>query len=295
MSNLHEKAVLVKLTSHKPTLLRRSDDKTAQLQQVTDDKGAAAYVKLFSFKTPVQEALARHRDVIRLHQRLTLPYEDRGPRLLPNARYLDYTTQMRAAMDRVAEWFDQHRAHYPTYVGADCASRGWKVQPDEYPTIEQFEAALSHDLEFTPMPQLTHFLFDLSPADRASFEQRQQLVVERAIEDALRRVCKPLDALLDKLQTYAAQPGQRFKDTLLVNLTKGISDMDALLLQDVPPSVRASVDGLSATIHALLVDPAALRESAEIRAAFTNQLASTRRILTAATPTTPTLDTLVLA
>ena len=113
MSNLHEKAVLVKLTSHKPTLMRRADDKTAQLQQLTDDKAAAAYVKLFKFRTPVQEVLSRHREVIRLHQRLTLPYEDRGPRLLPNARYLDYTTQMRTAMDSVAEWFDQHRALPP--------------------------------------------------------------------------------------------------------------------------------------------------------------------------------------
>lgn len=289
MSNLHEKAVLVKLTSHKPTLMRRADDKTAQLQQLTDDKAAAAYVKLFKFRTPVQEVLSRHREVIRLHQRLTLPYEDRGPRLLPNARYLDYTTQMRTAMDSVAEWFDQHRAHYATYVGADCAARGWRVQPDEYPTIEQFEDALSHDLEFTPMPQLTHFLFDLSPADRAAFEQRQSAVADRAVDDALDRVRKPLDALLGKLQTYAGQPGQRFSPALLRNLTSGISDMDALLLQDVPPALRAQLDSLTTTLNALLLDHTVLHDSGWMRADLTDQLHDARAVLTSTTTATRTV------
>ena len=71
--NLCEKALLVKLTSHKPTLFKRQDAQTEQLQQLADDKAAAAYVKLFKFRTPVHEALSLHRDVVRLHHRMTLP------------------------------------------------------------------------------------------------------------------------------------------------------------------------------------------------------------------------------
>ena len=35
--NLYEKAMLVKLTSHKPTLFKRQDAQTEQLQQLSED------------------------------------------------------------------------------------------------------------------------------------------------------------------------------------------------------------------------------------------------------------------
>lgn len=263
--NLCEKALLVKLTSHKPTLFKRQDAQTEQLQQMADDKAAAAYVKLFKFRTPVHEALSRHRDVVRLHQRMTLPYEDRGPRLLPNAQYLAYTQAMRTAMDSVAEWFDAHRLHYATYVGADCAARGWKVQPDQYPTIEQFEQALGHELEFLPMPQLTHFLFDLSPEDRAAFAARQESVAAAATTDALDRVRKPLDSLLARLQTYTGQPGQRFHGSLLTNITDGLDDCERLLLQDLPPRVADQFHALRVAVSTLTTNLDLLRDNSTAR------------------------------
>ncbi len=263
--NLCEKALLVKLTSHKPTLFKRQEAQTEQLQQLSEDKAAAAYVKLFKFRTPVHDALAKHRDVVRLHHRLTLPYEDRGPRLLPNAQYLTYTQAMREAMDTVSQWFDQHRLHYPTYVGADCAARGWKVQPNEYPTIEQFEAALSHDIEFLPMPQLSHFLFDLSSEDRATFAARQEAVAATAAADALDRVRKPLDSLLARLQTYTGQPGQRFHGSLLTNITDGLDDCERLLLQDLPPHVADQFHALRVAVSTLTTNLDLLRDNSTAR------------------------------
>lgn len=267
--NLYEKAMLVKLTSHKPTLFKRQDAQTEQLQQLSEDKAAAAYVKLFKFKTPVQEAMNRHREVIRLHHRLTLPYDDRGPRLLPNAQYLAYTQAVRGAMDAIAEWFDQHRDHYATYVGADCAARGWKVQPDQYPTIVQFEQALSHDVEFLPMPHLTHFLFDLSPEDRAAFEARQAAIAVTAANDALDRVRKPLDILLSRLQSYAGQPGQRFHGSLLTNVTSGLEDCERLMVQDLPTSLQLTFSNLRVAFSTLTSNLDLLRESGPARETVT--------------------------
>jgi len=283
---LATKAMLVKLTAHKAGLTRRDDDKTDQLQQT--DKAALGYVQLFKFKTPVHELTALHRAVGQLHRRLTLPYEDRGARLLPNTQYFAYTAAMREAMGAVTNWFDQHRAHYATYVGADCAARGWTVQPDQYPTIEEFEEAFSFDLDFTPLPQLSHFLFDLSPADCAAFEARQAAIAEAAVTDALDRVRKPIDVLLTRLQTYTGQPGQKFVTSLLTNVADGITDMEKLLLQDVPPSFRATLDQLRTTMTAFAVDADALRESQWQRDQLIDQLTTATEALS--TATTPTAD-----
>ena len=283
---LASKAMLVKLTAHKAGLTRRDDDKTDQLQQT--DKAALGYVQLFKFKTPVHELSALHRAVGQLHRRLTLPYEDRGARLLPNTQYFAYTAAMREAMGAVTNWFDQHRTHYATYVGADCAARGWTVQPDQYPTIDTFEAAFSFDLDFTPLPQLSHFLFDLSPADCAAFEARQTAVAEAAVTDALDRVRKPIDVLLNRLQTYTGQPGQKFVTSLLTNVADGITDMEKLLLQDVPPSFRATLDQLRTTMTAFAVDADVLRESQWQRTQLIDQLTTATEALSAAP--TPTAD-----
>jgi len=281
MPHLYEKAVLVKLTSHRPTLLYRDPAKTEQLQQVTGDTATAAYVRLFKSRTPVTQVISLHGEVGRLHQRLTLPYEDRHARLLANVNYLTYSQRMRSAMDAVAEWFDQHRAKYPAYVAADCAERFQgnrdkeQERLKEYPSVETFEAALSHDLEFMPMPQLTHFLFDLTDEDRQAFEARQVSVVERAVTDALDRVRKPLDHLLARLSTYAKGPGQKFHTTLLTNVTDGISDMDQLLLQDVPPALRSQLDTLAATLTHLATDMDLLRDNAQIRTVLAGQVTQT--------------------
>jgi hypothetical protein len=283
---LASKAMLVKLTAHKAGLTRRDDDKTDQLQQT--DKAALGYVQLFKFKTPVHELTSLHRAVGQLHRRLTLPYEDRGARLLPNTQYFAYTAAMREAMGAVTNWFDQHRVHYATYVGADCAARGWTVQPDQYPTIDEFEEAFSFDLDFTPLPQLSHFLFDLSPADCAAFEARQTAVAEAAVTDALDRVRKPIDVLLTRLQTYTGQPGQKFVTSLLTNVADGITDMEKLLLQDVPPSFRATLDQLRTTMTAFAVDADALRESQWQRDQLIDQLTTATEALS--TATTPTAD-----
>lgn len=283
---LASKAMLVKLTAHKAGLTRRDDDKTDQLQQT--DKAALGYVQLFKFKTPVHELSALHRAVGQLHRRLTLPYEDRGARLLPNTQYFAYTAAMREAMGAVTNWFDQHRTHYATYVGADCAARGWTVQPDQYPTIDTFEAAFSFDLDFTPLPQLSHFLFDLSPADCAAFEARQTAIAEAAVTDALDRVRKPIDILLNRLQTYTGQPGQKFVTSLLTNVADGITDMEKLLLQDVPPSFRATLDQLRTTMTAFAVDADVLRESQWQRTQLIDQLTTATEALSAAP--TPTAD-----
>lgn len=285
---LATKAMLVKLTAHKAGLTRRDDDKTDQLQQT--DKAALGYVQLFKFKTPVHELTSLHRAVGQLHRRLTLPYEDRGSRLLPNTQYFAYTAAMREAMGAVTAWFDQHRAHYATYVGADCAARGWTVQPDKYPTIEAFEEAFSFDLDFTPLPQLSHFLFDLSPADCAAFEARQTAIAEAAVTDALDRVRKPIDVLLNRLQTYTGQPGQKFVTSLLTNVADGITDMEKLLLQDVPPSFRATLDQLRTTMTAFAVDADVLRESQWQRNQLIDQLTSATDALSTATTPAATAD-----
>mgnify|MGYP006280456643 CR=1 FL=1 len=288
---LASKAMLVKLTAHKAGLTRRDDDKTDQLQQT--DKAALGYVQLFKFKTPVHELTSLHRAVGQLHRRLTLPYEDRGARLLPNAQYFAYTAAMREAMGAVTNWFDQHRVHYATYVGADCAARGWTVQPDQYPTIEDFEEAFSFDLDFTPLPQLSHFLFDLSPADCAAFEARQTAVAEAAVTDALDRVRKPIDVLLTRLQTYTGQPGQKFVTSLLTNVADGITDMEKLLLQDVPPSFRATLDQLRTTMTAFAVDADVLRESQWQRNQLIDQLTSATDALATATTEAVAVDEII--
>lgn len=286
---LASKAMLVKLTAHKAGLTRRDDASTDELQR--RDRAALGYVQLFKFKTPVHELTALHRAVGQLHRRLTLPYEDRGARLLPNTQYFAYTAAMREAMGAVTAWFDQHRAHYRDYVIADCIARTTlnrkeQVDPTEYPTIEEFEEAFSFDLDFTPLPQLSHFLFDLSPADCAAFEARQAAVAEAAVADALDRVRKPIDVLLTRLQTYTGQPGQKFVTSLLTNVADGITDMEKLLLQDVPPSFRATLDQLRTTMIAFAVDADVLRESQWQRDQLIDQLTTaTEALSTAPTPT----------
>ena len=75
--------------------------------------------------------------------------------------------------------------------------------------------------------------------------------------------------------------------SLLTNVADGITDMEKLLLQDVPPSFRATLDQLRTTMTAFAVDADILRESQWQRDQLIDQLTTATEALSTA-PTAPT-------
>lgn len=162
------RAMLVQL--HVSTWAARKFDKgaTSQVnkQNAASDK-AGRYNKHLLAGAKEHEALISACEAARdVHYSQTLPWTDKGSRLLPTANFMSYTTAMRkifAVMDdRLAEFVDA----YPALVNAaeqQHTALGRLFNRAEYPKAQDIKRRFSWTLDFDKVPD-GDFRVDL-PAD----------------------------------------------------------------------------------------------------------------------------------
>ena len=124
LTTLADKAMLVKLTMRKANLTRRDQVAEALIQQTLDDASLIVNSKLFRDKmNPINKVMSAASEVYTYHKEHTLPYIDKGPRILPNAEYFDYTSEMRNRINHVDSLLSQYLPRYDDFVQLDIQYR----------------------------------------------------------------------------------------------------------------------------------------------------------------------------
>ena len=241
-TKLSDKAMLVKLTTRRASLTKRDAYLTATLQAQENDKSLTVLTKLFKeTASPIREIMATYNEVYQYHKTNTLPYVDGGPRLLPSERYMDYTQEMKHRIAKADKLLDTHIPDYNQLVMDDVNYRNSstitgraRASVNDYPTAEEFERSMSIDLRFQPMPNESHFLFDLSEDDLASFRRSEEDAAALANADTIQRMLKPTKALVDRLAEYRGEKGERFHNSLVENVIEGCKLARQLALSPSP-------------------------------------------------------------
>jgi hypothetical protein len=241
-TKLSDKAMLVKLTTRRASLTKRDAYLTATLQAQENDKSLTVLTKLFKeTASPIREIMAAYNEVYQYHKTNTLPYVDGGPRLLPSERYMDYTQEMKHRIAKADKLLDTHIPDYNQLVMDDVNYRNSstitgraRASVNDYPTAEEFERSMSIDLRFQPMPNESHFLFDLSEDDLASFRRSEEDAAALANADTIQRMLKPTKALVDRLAEYRGEKGERFHNSLVENVIEGCKLARQLALSPSP-------------------------------------------------------------
>lgn len=269
ITKLSEKAMLVKLTMRRANLTKRDQTAEAVIQQQLDDTSLIVNSKLFRDKNnPVNKIMTAASEVYTYHKTHTLPWADKGPRVLPNGQYMEYTQEMRSKISHVDAMIKNHLPNYDTYVQLDIAYRSKsptaRAKVEDYPTAEQFEAKMGFDLRFMPMPDQRHFLFDLSPDDEAAFAASMEDTAAMIKEDTVKRMLTPLQKLVEKLNTPIGADGHIFRDSAIENIVEGIELARKLTLDD-SPEIKALTDSLNKEISMYADKVDWLRDSPVVR------------------------------
>jgi hypothetical protein len=271
ISKLSDKAVLVKLTLRRAALTRRDEGLTATLQAQENDKSLTVLTKLFRNKeSAISQIMAKYGEVYAYHKKHTLPYVDAGPRILPNEMYFEYTQEMKHRIASVDSLLDTYMPMYDQLVLDDVAYRNsgsaaGRASVDEYPTAENFRLSMSAELRFQPMPDASHFLFDLSEDDVASFKRAEEEAAAAANSDAINRMLKPMAALVTKLKDYQGGQKERFHNSLIDNVIEGC-DMAKRLAINPTPELLAEIEGIKSLAGSILDTVEVVKGSANARA-----------------------------
>jgi hypothetical protein len=241
------------------------------LQAQENDKSLTVLTKLFRNKeSAINQIMAKYGEVYAYHKKHTLPYVDAGPRILPNDMYFEYTQEMKHRIASVDVLLDTYMPMYDQLVLDDVAYRNsgsaaGRASVDEYPTAENFRLSMSAELRFQPMPDASHFLFDLSEDDVASFKRAEEEAAAAANSDAINRMLKPMAALVTKLKDYQGGQKERFHNSLIDNVIEGC-DMAKRLAINPTPELLAEIEGIKSLAGSILDTVEVVKGSANARA-----------------------------
>jgi hypothetical protein len=283
VKTLNTKAMTVRLITRKPTTSRKDEEAEKVAQAALGDFGINASTKLFKDNAnPVRHLLNEASAVYQYHKQHTLPYVDRGPRLLPVVMYEEYRDSMRALVNDVQNKLAAVMPHYDAYVQQDVDFRNGstttgRAKVSDYPTAEQFKTAFGLDFTFAPLPDNSHWLFDIDEEDKIALEVQKMDVYHTCLADLHSRIMTPLEELIDVLKVQPGTDevtGKRvgiFRDTKVTNLTDALANVKALSLGD--EGVTAACDLLGAALPRQITENIdVLRESPVVRSAAARKL-----------------------
>ncbi len=196
-------------------------------EQVNTNAGAvrdAAQTKknLFagtSLRKDIEKLAAR----VRLyHNQHTLPWADKGERLLPTKLFMDYKTTMNAFEQTFDTLCNNFYVEYPRLVQEAQVNLGSMYKADDYPPLEDVRLKFGFKKTVKPVPEAGDFRLDV-PADDlrelvVTFEEQQQEKLAEAVREPWERLHAELSAISKKLTDVEGDDSKkRYHDSLISN------------------------------------------------------------------------------
>lgn len=217
-------SVLVELNISVWTANKLDRDTTNKL---TADNGAAADAA--QVRKNLMSGSSRRKDIAdyaagcRLwHNSRTLPWADRGARLLPTSLFMDYKQEANARRDRFQTLVDTMLQEYEhILVPKAMNSLGDLFNPADYPNIAEVREKFGFRLVFSPVPDAGDFRLDIPKQEldemRAEYDTNFTSRIEEAMRTPWEQLHKMLGSMSDKLTEVEGEDKRRWHDTFLTN------------------------------------------------------------------------------
>ena len=251
-------------------------------EQVNNDAGAvhgAAQTKKNLFAgTSMRKDIEKYAARARLyHHQHTLPWADKGERLLPTALFMDY----KQTMDTYAQTFEvmcqNFFTAYPTLVQQAQINLGAMYKADDYPPIEEVREKFGFRRAVNPLPEAGDFRLDVGIADLEEIKQEYTRKFDERLAEAMQapwdRLHKILSDMSGKLTDETDANGEivkkRYHDTLITNAQE-LCELLTKLNVTKDPKLEEARKSLELTM--LGADIESVKESPEVRSDLKNRV-----------------------
>jgi hypothetical protein len=229
--------------------------------------GAAKVHKNLMAGTSLRRDIANFAAICRAwHNDQTLPWADRGGRLLPTSLFLDYKKQANEFRDKFNSMVDEFIDKYPALVQTAQNYMGNLFNPNDYPSADTVRNAFDFRLVFSPVPEAGDFRLNVSADDLAELAEQYESNFSSRMADAMKepwdRLHKLLTNMSDKL-TDKDGKDKRYHDALVDNAVSLCGMLTHLNVTNDPKLEEARRQLESALVGANMD---MIRESAATRA-----------------------------
>ena len=268
-------AVLVEMNISVWTANKVDKAATSKINADNNASANAAQVrKNLMAGTSMRKNIADYAAACRMwHNTRTLPWADKGARLLATSLFLDYKGE---ANERKAEFDAQVSGFltaYPSLVHAASTSLGGFFDPADYPDVEEVREKFGFRMVFAPVPASGDFRLDIGEQDLNSLREQYDEAFHTRLADAMRepwdRLHKLVTGMSEKLTDGDGDDKKRYHDTLVTNAQQMCSLLTHLNVTKDPMLEKARRD-LELTM--LGADIEGIKESADVRKGMKDKL-----------------------
>jgi hypothetical protein len=234
---------------------------------------AGKFMKDLFAGTSVRKDIEKKAAHVRAHHlRMTLPWADKGDRLLTTALFMEYKTWLNKEQAEFNQLCDNFFTAFPHLLVDAPAQLGTLYRADDYPSLDEVRGRFAFRFKFTPLPDSGDFRLDIPNEERASLAAEYERDFNERLADAMRepwdRLHKLLQSTSEKL-TDQGEEKKRYHETLITNAQELCALLTKLnVTQD--PKLEEARRQLELTM--LGADIEAVRESPEVRSSIKSKV-----------------------
>lgn len=241
--------------------------KVAADANATDDAGL--YRKNLMAGSTDRKEIADYAAMCRTwHNSRTLPWSDKGMRLIPLSMLFDYKAEVNARQARFDAMVTKFLDKYTTHVATAQQHLGSLFDPADYPPVGEVANKFAYRLVFSPVPDAGDFRLDIAEADKAMLEGQYKNAYDERINEAMRTTWGKLHSMLTGMSEKLTElddtdgKGKLFHTTFVSNAVELCSLLTHLNITKDAQLERARRD-LERAITGVDIDD--IRKHAEVR------------------------------
>ena len=186
-------------------------------------RGASQTKKNLFAGTSLRKDISDFAARVRLyHNKHTLPWADKGERMLPTALFMDYKQTMNGFEQTFNMMCNNFYLEYPRLVAEAPTNLGTMYKAEDYPDLTDVRLKFGFKRTVKPVPEAGDFRLDIPAYDleemRSEFTKQHDTKLAEAMREPWERLHKMLVGMSEKLTDIEGDESKkRYHDTLISN------------------------------------------------------------------------------
>lgn len=233
---------------------------SAEVEQTHSAHDAGRYSKRLIDKAHLAELSTLAGKARQFHYRFTLPWSDKGQRILPSELFLEYQQGVASIKAEFFKARDTFLAKYPQLVQDARVRLGTMYDPEDYPEPACLSSSFDMTVEIMPVPDAFDFRVNVDSetqdAIRAQITEAVTAKQAKAVKDCWGRARE----ILERIAVQCGNTKGRIHDSLMDNAYDLMKVLKGLNITNDPQIAQMEKD-----IAALIVPTTAIRVSQATR------------------------------
>ena len=208
------------------------------------------------------------------HNQNTLPWADKGQRLLPTKLFMEYKQTMNSYEVQFSQLCNNFFVEYPRLVAEAQQHLGTMYRAEDYPDLEDVRMKFGFRKAFDPIPESGDFRLDVSAQDLEEVKAGYEAKFDERLAEAMRTPWERLHAVLtsmsEKLKDEeGVDSKKRYHDSLVTNAQDLVGLLDKMNITN-DPKLEEARKQLELTM--LGADIETIKESSHARESMKNKV-----------------------